>query len=146
MLVLGTTASGQRGNMRKNGAVVRCVPAGHRVCGRESRPWSRSRRGEEDGCRTPGASGAGAACFSSERGEEQRRPWTRRIKCRNPPRRAGDAQTLGVDRLFSLVVRVSSGFVRCRSSRTHRCMQHQIEPSMEQISSGGRQDLNVQLR
>lgn len=62
------------------------------------------------------------------------------------PRRAGDAQTLGVDRLFSLVVSVSSGFVRCRSSRMHRCMQHQIEPSMEQISSGGRQDLNVQLR
>lgn len=25
MLVLGTTASGQRGNMRKNGAVVKCV-------------------------------------------------------------------------------------------------------------------------
>jgi hypothetical protein len=69
MLVRGTTASGRQRNMRKNDAVVKCVPVGLRVLvegldlGHEA--------GEEDGCRTPGASGSGQL-VSPRRGRLER--------------------------------------------------------------------------
>lgn len=152
MLVLGTTASGQRRNMRKNGAVVKCVylpdtgsmvenlDLGHEAGEEVARVVAVPREHQDLGS---------LFLLGALRGKTRAvRPWTRRIKCRNPPftQTSWRSAKAGREPPISLVVSVSSGFVRCTSSRMHRCMQHQIEPSMEQISSAGRQDSNAQFR
>lgn len=126
-----------------------CVPAGHRVYGRESRPWSRSRRGGgSGGCRTPGASGSGQLVSPrSLEGEDQGRPWTRRIKCRNSPftQTSWRSAKAGREPPISLVVSVSSGFVRCTSSRIAACSIRSSQAWSRSHQLDGK-DSNAQFR